>query len=130
MPGASHAPILGVDATVTDPNVKRRMHARTGAATVDIESHLVARLAAAHGLNFAAVRVVIDPAHRALPDAAVAGMRPGGATSALAVLRKLMTRPSDLSGLLRLAIDAHAARSTLRRVRRMLGPSFGFYGAP
>ena len=125
MPGASHAPIAGVDAAVTDPKDKRRMHISTGAATVDIESHLVARLAAAHGLNFAAVRVVIDPAHRTVPEAAMAGLRPGGDTSALAVIRELIASPSQLSGLLRLAIDAYAARSALMRVRRMLGPDFG-----
>lgn len=125
MPGAGHAPIAGVDTVVTDPKDKQHMHNTTGAATVDIESHLVARLASAHGLNFAAVRVVIDPAHRAVPAAALAGMRPGGGTSAMAVMRELIARPSQLSGLLRIAVDAYAAHSTLRRVRRTLGPDFG-----
>jgi hopanoid-associated phosphorylase len=126
MPGASHAPIAGVDAAVIHPRDKRHMHVNTGAATVDIESHLVARLASTHGLTFAAVRVVIDPAHRAVPEAALAGMQPGGGTSAMAVLRELIARPSQLAGLLRVAIDAYAARSALLRVRRMLGPDFGF----
>jgi adenosylhomocysteine nucleosidase len=125
IPGAGHAPIAGVDAAVTNPRDKRRMHVSTGAATVDIESHLVARLASTHGMNFAAVRVVVDPAHRAVPDAAMAGMRPGGGTSAMAVMRELAARPSQLSGLLRVAVDAYAAHSALRRVRRLLGPGFG-----
>jgi hopanoid-associated phosphorylase len=125
MPGAGHAPIAGVDAAVTNPKDKRRMHVSTGAATVDIESHLVARLASTHGLNFAAVRVVIDPAHRTVPEAAMAGLRPGGDTSVLAVIRELIASPSQLSGLLRIAVDAYAARSALMRVRRLLGPDFG-----
>ena len=104
------------------------MHAETGAATVDMESHLVARLASAHGLSFAAVRVVIDPAHRAVPVAALAGMRPDGGTSITAVMRELIAGPSQLSGLLRLAYDGYAARRALLRARRLLGPNFGLLG--
>jgi hopanoid-associated phosphorylase len=126
MPGAGHAPIAGVDTAVTHPKDKRQLHVATGAATVDIESHLVARLASNHGLNFAAVRVVIDPAHRVVPGAALAGMQPGGGTSVMAVLRALMARPSELAGLLRVCVDAYTARSALLRARRMLGPHFGF----
>jgi hypothetical protein len=53
-------------------------------------------------------------------------MQPGGGTSVMAVLRELMARPSELAGLLRVAVDAYAARSALLRARRMLGPHFGF----
>jgi adenosylhomocysteine nucleosidase len=125
IPGAEHRPIAGVDYAVAAPEAKRRMHAETGAATVDMESHLVARLAATHGLSFTAVRVVIDPAHRAIPNAALAGMRPDGGTSITAVIRELIAGPSQLSGLLRLAYDGYAARRALLRARRLLGPDFG-----
>jgi adenosylhomocysteine nucleosidase len=128
IPGAEHKPIAGVDAAVADPEAKRRMHVETGAATVDMESHLVARLASSHGLNFAAVRVVIDPAHRVVPEAAIAGMRPDGGTSITAVIRELIVGPSQLSGLLRVAYDAYTARRALLRARRLLGPDFGFLG--
>ncbi len=128
IPGAEHKPITGVDYAVAAPDAKRRMHAETGAATVDMESHLVARLASAHGLSFAAVRVVIDPAHRAVPEAALAGMRPDGGTSITAVMRELIAGPTQLSGLLRLAYDGYAARRALLRARRLLGPNFGLLG--
>jgi hopanoid-associated phosphorylase len=125
IPAADHAPIAGVDTPITDPKAKQQMHIKTGAAAVDMESHHVARFASAHGLSFAAVRVVIDPAHRVVPKAALAGMRPGGGTSVTAVMRELIARPSQLSGLLRIAADAYTARGALLRVRRMLGPAFG-----
>jgi hopanoid-associated phosphorylase len=125
IPGAGYAPIAGVDAAITAPGAKRRMHEETGAAAVDMESHHVARLAPAHGLSFAAVRVVLDPAHRAVPEAALAGMLPSGGTSVTAVMRKLIARPSQLSALLRIAIDAYAARGAMLRVRQLLGPGFG-----
>ncbi len=128
IPGAEHKPIAGVDYAVADPGAKKRMHVETGAATVDMESHLVARLASTHGLSFTAVRVVIDPAHRVVPEAALAGMRPDGGTSITAVMRELIAGPSQLSGLLRVAYDAYAARRALLRVRRLLGPDFGRLG--
>jgi hopanoid-associated phosphorylase len=128
IPSAEHKPIVGVDYAVATTEAKRRMHVETGAATVDMESHLVSRMASIHGLSFAAVRVVIDPAHRAIPDAALAGMRPDGGTSIIAVLRELIAGPSQLSGLLRLACDGYAARRALLRVRRLLGPNFGHLG--
>jgi adenosylhomocysteine nucleosidase len=127
IPGASHAPIVGADTVITHPVAKRRMHATTGAAVVDMESHLAARLALAHGLNFAAVRVVIDPAHRTVPPAALAGMLPGGRTNVAAVMLDLMVRPSQLPELLRIAVDAYAARRALLRAGQMLGPGFGLF---
>jgi hopanoid-associated phosphorylase len=123
--GAQHAPILGVDDPVAEPAVKRELYRKTGAAAVDMESHLVSRLAAAHGLAFAALRVIVDPAERTVPRAALAGMKPDGRTDFAALLRDLMTKPSQLTQLMRLAIDALAARTELRRVRQLLGPEFG-----
>jgi hopanoid-associated phosphorylase len=124
IPGATYAPILGVDAPVAEPAMKRQLHMTTGACAVDMESHVVVRLAAAHGLAFAAVRVIIDPAERTIPPAALLGMRADGSANAWAVLRDLAVRPSQLLSLVRLAVDSFAARAELLRVRRLLGPHF------
>jgi adenosylhomocysteine nucleosidase len=126
IPGARYAPIVGANAAVAHPDAKRQMHVDTGAAVVDMESHLVARFASTHGLSFAAVRVVIDPAHRVVPGAALSGMRPDGGTSITAVMLDLIARPSQLPDLLRVTVDAYAARRALLRASRMLGPGFGF----
>jgi adenosylhomocysteine nucleosidase len=121
IPDARHGPIVGVNAIVSDPSDKRKLHAFTRAVVVDMESHLVARLADAHGLAFAAVRVIIDPAHRAVPPAASLAMAPGGSTDVSAMLREILARPLQVSPLMRLA-----ARATLIRLRRTLGPSFSW----
>ncbi len=123
---AVHAPIVGVDTPVAEPAKKRELHRATGAAAVDMESHLMARVAAEHKLAFAAVRVVVDPAHREVPSAALLNMRPDGRADTRAVMRDVIARPSQLSPLARIAMDAFAARSQMLRVRRLLGPSFGF----
>jgi hopanoid-associated phosphorylase len=123
---AVHAPIVGVDTPVAEPAKKRELHRATGAAAVDMESHLMARVAAEHKLAFAAVRVVVDPAHREVPSAALLNMRPDGRADTRAVMRDVIARPSQLSPLARIAMDAFAARAQMLRVRRLLGPSFGF----
>ncbi len=123
--GASFAPIMGVDAPVAEPESKRALHRTTGAAAVDMESHVVARVAAAHGLAFTALRVIVDPADRIIPPAALMGMGPGTRADGAAVLREVIARPAQLSGLLRVSLDAYLARSEMLRVRRLLGPHFG-----
>jgi adenosylhomocysteine nucleosidase len=123
--GASYAPIIGVDVPVAEPARKRELHRATGAAAVDMESHVVARVAAAHGLAFTALRVIVDPADRTIPGAALMGMGVGARADCMAVLRDLIARPSQLSGLLRIALDAFIARSEMLRVRQLLGPHFG-----
>jgi len=124
IPDARQGPIMGVNAVVSDPAVKRKLHAFTHAVAVDMESHLVARLAGAHGLAFAAVRVIVDPAHRAVPPAALLAMAPGGSTDVSAMLWEILARPSQVSPLMQLAADTIAARAALVRLRRALGPSF------
>jgi adenosylhomocysteine nucleosidase len=123
--GAIHAPIVGVDLPVAEPAKKRELHKTTGAAVVDMESHVVARVAAKHNLAFAALRVVVDPAHRAVPPAALLDMRPDGRPNVPAMLRNVMARPSQLSPLARITVDAFAARAAMNRVRRNLGAHFG-----
>jgi hopanoid-associated phosphorylase len=124
IPGASYGPIVGVDEPIAEPESKRELHRKTGAMAVDMESHVVARLAAAHGLAFAAVRVVVDPVDRKIPRAAVRGMGEDGRTDVGAVLLDLIARPSQLTQLARVALDAFTARSEMVRVRRLLGPHF------
>lgn len=126
LPAARIADIAGVDQPAADRTTKQRLHRATGAAAVDMESHVVARVAAAHGLPFAAVRVVCDPAGLGLPPAAVAGFQSDGGTNVAAVLRSLIAMPSQLPDLIRLARNARVAFDQLGRSRRALGVGFGF----
>lgn len=123
--GASYASIIGMDTPVAEPATKRELHRTTGAIAVDMESHVVAEIAAAHGLAFAALRVIVDPAERVIPSAALRGMGGGGRADGAAVLRDLAARPAQLSRLVRVSLDALIARSEMIRVRRLLGPHFG-----
>lgn len=125
LPEAVHGPLIGVREPVTTPAAKRILHQDTGAIAVDMESHFVARAAADHGLPLAVIRVIADSAAHTLPDAALGAVRPDGSTDFLAVLRGVARRPRDITLLLRTALAAQAARTTLRRGRQLVGPSFG-----
>jgi hopanoid-associated phosphorylase len=126
LPSAVHADIAGVDLPVVDASTKRRLGTTTRTVAVDMESHIAARVAAAHGLPFAACRVIIDPAQRTLPPAALVGLRPDGTPDAGAVLRSLARQPGQLITLLRTALDARAAHAALLGGRRLLGAGLGF----
>jgi hopanoid-associated phosphorylase len=123
--GSVSAPLAGCAEPVLDPTDKRNLHAETGAAAVDTESHLVAAAASAHRLPFVAVRVIADDAHCRLPAVALAGRRTDGSIDRLAVLRALAANPAEAPALARVAAQARAARVTLLRVRRRLGADLG-----
>jgi hopanoid-associated phosphorylase len=114
LPGARRGAIFGAGRPVASPADKAALFDAFGALAVDMESHGVARAAAEAELPFVAVRVVADPAERALPRAALAGMDERGGTRIAPVLRALAARPAEVPALLRVARDAGAAFAALK----------------
>jgi adenosylhomocysteine nucleosidase len=82
---------------------------------VDMESGAVAAVAAAHGLAFAVLRAICDPAARDLPPAALAALDAGGAIMALRVGASVLRDPAQIPALFKLAADAARARAALRK---------------
>ena len=78
-----------------------------------------------HGVPLAVIRVVVDPVERTIPRSALAGTRPDGTIDPLAVVRSLMRHPRDLLSLVRMSLDARAARATLVQGSALLGPGLG-----
>jgi adenosylhomocysteine nucleosidase len=84
----------------------------TGAVAVDMESLAIAEVAAAHGVPFVALRVIVDTAMDALPGAVVAASREGR-VSIRRLLGGLAAAPLDLVALLRLLRRYRAATRSL-----------------
>ena len=126
LPGAMHADILGTDTLVSDPLTKKSLYAQTGAAAVDMESHIVARIAAAHRVPFVVCRAIIDAADTPLPPLALVALRDDGTTDVAAVLRSVLKEPAQLPALVRIARATSIARTALRRGCVILGPAMGF----
>ena len=119
--------LVGVEEPILLPRTKAAMRDATDAIAVDMESHIGAAYAAENNLPFAAVRVISDPAERALPPLAKRALKADGRVDFAAVFSGLARAPSDLSTLLRAGGDAGRAFAGLRRCRRFLdfGLCFG-----
>jgi hopanoid-associated phosphorylase len=125
--GAELASIAGVDHPLQSPAEKQALHAKTRTVAADMESHIVARLAAEHRLPFAALRVIADPVARTVPPAALAGMGKDGRVEVLAVLSSLAREPGQIPALIGIAADTLRAMAELFRCNRLLGPGFNFF---
>src|SRR4051812_36051757 len=113
--------LAGVDAPALSLLEKSTLRAATGAAAVDMESHVAAAFAEEHNLPLAAVRVVCDPADRALPAFVGRALRPDGEIDLVAVLAAIARRSAEVGGLVRLARDSKLAFEALRHCRSLLG---------
>lgn len=119
------AVLAGVDAAVIDVPAKAALRSATGSAGVDMESHVAAAYAAEHGLPFAALRIVCDPADRAIPAFAAQALKPDGEPDIRAVLTAIARQPSQIPALIRLARDSGRAFQSLTRCRARLGIALG-----
>jgi adenosylhomocysteine nucleosidase len=126
LPGARVAPIAGSNDMVLHTLDKAKLRGKGGAALVDMESHVAARMAEARGLPFAVVRVVSDTAGLSLPSAVAAGMKPDGGMDLWGVLGALARDPRQLPALMRTGRDADAAFKALQAARTALGPDLAF----
>ncbi len=94
---------------------KALLFQQTGAVAVDMESLGVAEVAAARGLPFMAVRVIVDTAGDVLPRAVVAASQ-AGQVSMRRLIGGLALAPLDLVAMIRLAQRYRAALRSLSAV--------------
>jgi hopanoid-associated phosphorylase len=112
--------LAGAEEVVMGRSCKAALHLETGAAAVDMESHIAAAYAAETGLPFAALRVISDPAHRALPALARAAIKPNGQIDVATVLRGIVRNPATVRALVSTGIDFNRALRSLRGCRDYL----------
>ncbi|MGY8665181.1 phosphorylase [Bradyrhizobium sp. UFLA05-109] len=117
--------LAGAEEVVTGSSCKAALHSETGAAAVDMESHIAAAYAAEAGLPFAALRVISDPAHRALPALAREAIKPNGQIDVATILRGVVRNPGTLRALVSTGIDFNRALRSLRVSRDFLIGSEG-----
>ena len=120
IPDTELATIAGVDRPLQSPAEKHALYAATGAVAADMESHIAAAYAAEAGLPFAALRVISDPAGRALPALAKSAIKPNGDIDVRKVLRGLARNPRTLRALVSTGIDFNRALRSLRGCRGFL----------
>ncbi len=115
--------ILGAETVAATAADKARLWRESGCAGVDLETGIIAALAQAHGLPFAALRAVCDPAGMDLPPAALLALSAEGRIGLPRVLGSVIRAPAQMPALLTLGWSAARARAAL--IRRV-----GAIGAP
>jgi hopanoid-associated phosphorylase len=118
--------LAGVERVVAASDRKAELHSETGAAAVDMESHIAAAYAAQAGIPFAALRVISDPAHRALPELAQNAIKPNGDICMRTIVRGVVRNPKTLRELVSTGIDFNRALRSLRGCRGFLVGSHSF----
>jgi len=121
--------LAGVEELVAASACKAALHSETGAAAVDMESHIAAAYAAEAGIPFAALRVISDPAHRALPVVARKAIKPNGDLDLVQIMGSVMRNPRSLRALVSTGIDFNRALRSLRGCRGFLPGGEGLVAA-
>ncbi|ABE40795.1 conserved hypothetical protein [Rhodopseudomonas palustris BisB5] len=118
--------LVGVEQVVAARDSKAALRSETGAAAVDMESHIAADFAAMAKLPFAALRVISDPANRSLPQMVSTAIKPNGDIDLRKVLRGLARHPTSIRSLVSTGIDFNRALRSLRGCRSfVLGAVIG-----
>ena len=112
--------LAGVEEVVVAQAGKAALRSETGAAAVDMESHIAAAYATEAGLPFAALRVISDPASRALPALARAAIKANGDIDLRKIFRGVVQNPRTLRALVSTGIDFNRALKSLRGCRGFL----------
>jgi nucleoside phosphorylase len=111
--GAVEGPVLGTSRIIAGTDEKRRTWIETGALAVDLESDVVARIAAAAGIPLVVVRTIADTAYRTLPPAALIPLAANGTPNLARVLGSVLREPRQLGALFGLARETRAALAAL-----------------
>lgn len=120
--------LLSTDRVLSRVEDKAAAARASGALGVDMETHALASVAAAHELPWIALRVVADSAFDELP-ASVAGCVDGSGNTRLAGVVQLMLRPAQWPALIKIGRSYRRAARTLAVLAGALGPTgFGLAG--
>ncbi len=110
--------VWGSDIMVASPQGKADLHASSGAAIVDMESHAVALAAETAELPLIVIRAVSDDAKQHLMGDLATAIDPAGQPRIGQILRGLARHPGRLPVLLRLARDTNRALAALEEAAK------------
>jgi hopanoid-associated phosphorylase len=105
---------------------KRALGVRHAALAVDMESHVAAKVAQAHGLPFAIVRIISDEVGHLLPHAITVSMRPDGGLHTAAMLTSLARNPRQIGDVGKTMAAFARGFSGLKAGARALHPRMAF----
>jgi hopanoid-associated phosphorylase len=113
LPQARIADVAGSSTIVATAEAKATLHRDSGAVCVDQESHWVAQIADANRAPFIVVRAIADRAGDTLPPAVLVGLDEKGNPRTGAVIAALLRDPSQIGGVIRVALQTRRALKAL-----------------
>jgi hopanoid-associated phosphorylase len=118
--GAVEGPVLGACAILATEAEKRHAWRETGALAVDLESDVVATIAARAGIPFVVVRAIADAVYRELPPAALIPLSLSGRPRLASVFASVLRQPRQIAPLIALARETRRALAALAEPARAL----------
>lgn len=114
-PHARIGPLWGSSTLIATALEKKDLLRRANCCAADMESHIVAQVASAHGLPFAALRAIVDTASADLPPAAKLPLREDGGIDGRAIARSIARHPQQIGALIELGLATARAKTALRK---------------
>jgi nucleoside phosphorylase len=105
---------------------KRALGRRHDALAVDMESHVAAKVARAHNIPFAIVRIVSDEVGHLLPHAITVSMRPDGGLHTAAMVKSLAGNPRQIGDVAKTMANFARGFAGLKAGARALHPRMAF----
>jgi hypothetical protein len=105
---------------------KRALGVAHDALAVDMESHVAARVAKAHGLPFAIARIVSDEVDHLLPHAITVSMRPDGGFDRTRMRASLAAEPGQMRDVVQTMAQFLIGFRGLRRGAKLMGERVAF----
>lgn len=105
---------------------KRALGIRHAALAVDMESHVAAKVAQAHGIPFAIARIVSDEVGHLLPHAITVSMRPDGGLHTAAMMRSLAANPRQIGDVAKTMAQFARGFGGLKAGARLMHPRMAF----
>ena len=105
---------------VSSSEEKHKIHTATNAVALDMETIAIAKIAYKHALPFLAIRVIADPVEMNLPLAISHSLNEHGEVSLSKLMFYLARHPTELPGLIKLALHFKAATKTLKLIAKHL----------
>ena len=126
LPGARVGAFFADGRMIDTITEKRALGVNHDALAVDMESHVAARVAQAHGLPFAIVRIVSDEVDHLLPHAITVSMRPDGGFDRTRMRASLAAAPEQMRDVVQTMAQFAMGFRGMRRGARLIGERLAF----
>lgn len=111
-----HGIIANTKQVLATAEDKKRLHSKTNALAVDMESLAIAQIANKEKLPCVSIRAIVDEASQCIPEAIINNTDTFGRPALIPLFYSLLQNPGLLAELIKLGLAMKAAKTTLSTV--------------